>query len=291
MRRKHDTNLAELAGAQHGVVSRAQLLQAGLSNEDVDRRVRAGRLHRIHRGVYAVGHRVLTLHGHWMAAVLACGEGAALSHTTAAAAWDLRRAGGVIHVTVPGRGGRKAPRGVSLHRSPTLSAAEITHYRGIPVTKVARTIIDLARTESVEELERVVDEADRRGLVNFDHLRAARSASLKAVLRHYDPAPTRSEMERRFLRLCRKHGLPRPETNAIVDGYLVDFVWRDRKLIVEVDGYRYHRSPRKFESDREQDVTLSGRGWRTLRFTWRQIHHRDAWVAAAVRTGARLSAE
>jgi very-short-patch-repair endonuclease len=290
MRPKYDT-VASLAADQHGVVSRSQLLQAGLSAETIKRRVRAGRLHAVHRGVYAVGHRVLTLHGHWMAAVLACGEGAALSHTTAAAAWDLCRAGGVIHVTVPGRGGRKAPAGVRLHRSPTLTPAEITQYRGIPVTRVARTIVDLARTESKDELERIVDEADRRNLVDFAALKSARSASLRAVLRAYDPAPTRSEMERRFLRLCRKHGLPRPETNAIVEGYLVDFVWRDRKLIVEVDGYRYHRSPRKFESDREQDVTLSGKGWRTLRFTWRQISHRDGWVAAAVRTGARLSAE
>lgn len=203
----------------------------------------------------------------------------------------MRRAGGTIHVTVPGRGGRKAPRGVRLHRSPTLTAAEITEWRGIPVTRPARTIVDLARTENEDELERIVDEADRRGLVDFNSLWAARSASLKAVLQNYDPAPTRSKLERRFLRLCRDHGLHRPEVNAVIDGYRVDFVWRDPRLIVEVDGYRYHRSPRKFESDREQDVTLSGKGWRTLRFTWRQIKHREAWVAGAVRTGARRIAE
>jgi very-short-patch-repair endonuclease len=290
---QYDTDrvIARLASAQHGVVERSQLLQAGVSAREIQRRCEAERLHRIHRGVYAVGHRVLTLHGHWMAAVLACGAGAALSHTTAAAAWDLRRAGGVIHVTVPGRRGRKAPRGIRLHRSPTLTEADIEHYRGIPVTNVRRTIVDLARTESKDELERIVEEADRRNLVDFAALKFARSASLKAVLRNYDPAPTRSEMERRFLRLCREHDLERPEVNAVIDGYLVDFVWRDARLIVEVDGYRYHRSPRKFESDREQDVTLAGKGWRTLRFTWRQINHRDGWVAAAVRTGARRSAE
>jgi very-short-patch-repair endonuclease len=290
MRRKHDTNLAlaALAADQHGVVTRAQLLRAGFSNEAVDRRVRAQRLHRLYRGVYAVGHRVLTLEGRWMAAVLACGDGAALSHRTAAAAWDLRRAGGVIHVTV--RGSRRAPSGVRLHRSPNLTAAEIAQYRGIPVTSVERTIVDLARTESYEELERIVDLADERGLVDFAALKSARSTSLKAVLRNYDSAPTRSELERRFLRLCRRHGLPMPETNVLVEGYLVDFVWRDLRLIVEVDGYRYHRGPRQFEADRERDVTLSGKGWRTLRFTWRQLEEREAWVVHALRTGAERGA-
>jgi very-short-patch-repair endonuclease len=288
MRAQPDT-LALIAADQHGVVTRSQLLQAGLTNAAITRRAETGRLHRIHLGVYAVGHPVLTREGRWMAAVLACGEGAVLSHRTAAAVWGLQRNEGAIHVTV--RGTRKAPKGVRLHRTRALPAAEITKHRGIPVTNVVRTIVDLARTESQDELERIVDEADRRQLVDFDHLKAARSTSLKAVLRSYDPAPTRSEMERRFRRLCRTHRLPQPETNAIIDGYLVDFVWREQRLIVEVDGYRYHRSPKKFESDREQDVTLGTKGWITRRFTWRQIVRRAPWVANAVRTGARDFAE
>ena len=219
-----------------------------------------------------------------MAAVLACGEGAVLSHVTAAAVWDLRQVGsGAVHVTVPGDPGRRKRAGIRIHRSVTLTGAETATVRGLPVTTVARTIIDLAGTVSEAELERIVDEADRRHLVDFRDLRAARSASLQAVLRAYAPAPTRSELERRFLRLCKKHGIARPEVNALIDGYLVDFLWRDRRLIVEVDGYEYHRSPRKFESDREQDVVLSTRGWRTLRFTWPQVETREAWVAAAVR--------
>jgi hypothetical protein len=125
-----------------------------------------------------------------MAAVLACGEGAVLSHATAAAVWDLQRSGGAIHVTV--RGSRKAPRGIKLHRSATLTAAEIAEYRGIPVTKVARTIVDLSRTVSEDELARIVEEADRRQLVDFRHLKSARCTSLRAVLTSYDPAPTRS---------------------------------------------------------------------------------------------------
>ncbi len=212
-----------------------------------------------------------------MAAVLACGDGAALSHQTAAAAWDLRRAGTTIHVTIPGRAGRKAPQGVRLHRSPTLTAAQVGHFRGIPVTTVARTIIDLSRTLSEDDLETLVDRADDRGLVDFRDLRAARSASLRAVLRAYDPAPTRSALERRFLKLCRDHDIPRPEVNAYIEGYLVDFVWRDRKLIVEVDGYEHHRSRSSFESDRERDVVLSTRGWR-----------RDALHVAAARDARGL---
>jgi very-short-patch-repair endonuclease/predicted transcriptional regulator of viral defense system len=281
MRAKLDT-AAALAADQHGVVTRAQLLQAGLKNAAITRRVDTGRLHVIYRGVYAVGHRVLTLHGHWMAAVLACGPNAALSHTTAAAASDLRQAGGAIHVTIPGRTGRQAPKGIRLHRSPTLTARDVTEIRGIRVTKVARTIIDLARIVSQDELERIVYEADRRGVADFAALRSARSASLQAVLRAYDPAPTRSQLERRFLRLCREHGLPRPEVNAVIDGMEVDFVWRDRRLIVEVDGYAYHRSPAAFEKDRERDVRLAMKGWTTRRFTWRQVDTRARWVAAAI---------
>jgi very-short-patch-repair endonuclease len=281
MRAKLDT-AASIAADQHGIVTRSQLLEAGLKNAAISRRVETGRLHVIHRGVFAVGHTVLTREGRWMAAVLACGKGAALSHTTAAAAWDLRRAGDTIHVTVPGRGGRKAPKGIRLHRSPTLTPRDVTEIRGIRVTRPARTIIDLARTVRQDELERIVDEADRRGLVDFRDLQAARSASLQAVLRAYASAPTRSKLERTFLKLCRDHGIKRPEVNTIIDGYLVDFVWRDRKLIVEVDGYAYHRSPQQFESDRERDVNLGTSGWTTRRFTWRQVETRAGWVAAAI---------
>jgi hypothetical protein len=165
--------------------------------------------------------------------VLACGEGAVLSHQTAASVWDLRHVGsGAIHVTVPGDPGRRKRPGIRIHRSTTLTAADTTRVRGLPVTTPARTIIDLARTLNEHELEAVVDRADDRHLVDFRELRAARSASLQAVLRAYAPGPTRSALERGLLTL-----------------------------------YRYHRSPQKFESDREQDVVLStkqaavGRGY------------------------------
>ena len=187
--------IAGLADAQFGVVSRAQLLSAGLTRNEIDNRIAAQRLRRLWRGVYAVGHRSLRVEGRWMAAVLACGEGAVLSHQTAPAVWELRRVGsGVIHVTVPGDPGRKQREGIRVHRSVTLTERDVTRVRGLPVTTVARTIIDLSRTLSRDELEELVHRADDRGLVDFRDLRAARSASLQAVLQTFDPAPTRSAL-------------------------------------------------------------------------------------------------
>ncbi len=285
-----DLAIATLADAQHGVVARAQLLERGLTARQIERRVAARRLCRLYYGVYAIGHRRLTVDGRWMAAVLAGGPGAVLSHASAAAAWDLRRsASGLIHVTVPSGAGRERRAGLRLHRSATLTSRDVAEVRGVPVTSVARTIIDLSRTLKGRELEALVDRADQRGIVDFAALRAATPASLQAVLRSYAPAATRSELEERFLTLCDDHGIARPETNAHVEGFEVDFVWRDRRLIVEVDGYAYHRSPSTFEDDRERDVRLQIAGWTVLRFTWRQITERTAWVAAAVTRGVGIS--
>jgi very-short-patch-repair endonuclease len=271
-----DRGIAAIAEAQHGVVSRAQLSEMGLSRREIEGHVAAGRLHRLYQGVYAVGHRVLTAEGRWLAAVLSAGRGAVLSHISAAAAWELRPTSSPsIHVTVPGDAGRKRRRGVKVHRSTTLTAKDVTVRKGIPITTPERTIIDLARTLDERALDHILDLADQRRLVDFERL--------KAVLSGYDPAPTRSEMEKRFLKLCDDHGIPRPQTNSRVEGLEVDFVWRDRRLVVEVDGYRYHRSPARFEWDREKDVTLETQGWQVMRFTWRQITRRGKWVAAAIR--------
>jgi very-short-patch-repair endonuclease len=295
MRGKHAIDLAipALAAHQHGVVSRSQLRIAGLHDLSIDRRIAAGRLHPVYRGVFAVGHTELTIEGRWMAAVLASGDGAVLSHTSAAAAWELRPTGtGSIHVTVPGAPGRRRRAGIRLHRSTTLGPDETTTRNGIPVTDPARTLIDLATLLRGRPLEQAVDSAEQLGLVDFaDHAArlAARpsrpgSPALQALLSRYAAGSTvtRSEMEERFLRLCDDNGVPRPETNTIIEGREVDFVWKDARLIVEVDGYRYHRSPSAFEDDRERDVVLAVAGWQTLRFTWAKITERPAWVAAAV---------
>jgi len=287
-----DLSIAALAGAQHGVVSRAHLRSLGLSEDVIDRRVASGRLHVVHRGVYAVGHTVLTIEGRWMAAVLASGDDAVLSHATAAAAWDLRPIGtGAIHITVPGDPGRKRRAGIRVHRSTTLEPHDTTTHRSIPITTPVRTLIDLAATLKGRPLEHSLDVADQRGLVDFAELAeriAARpgrpgSPSLRAVLSLYAAGTfTRSELEERFFALCDHHGLPRPTSNTCIEGEEVDFVWRDARLIVEVDGYRYHRSPSAFEDDRERDVTLTLAGWTVLRFTWAQVTGRPGWVAAAV---------
>jgi very-short-patch-repair endonuclease len=233
--------------------------------------------------VYSVGHRVLTIEGRWMAATLA--TGGVLSHATAAAAWEMRPSGGgAIHVTVPSAGDRARRAGIRLHRSVTLRPEDTTVHRGIPITEPHRTLHDLARTLKGRPLEQAVNRAER--LIDFGRLHHHAPPSLQAVLRRYSTHATRSELEERFLRLCDDHGIPRPETNARIEGYEVDFVWRDQTLIVEVDGYAFHRDPTAFERDRERDATLTTKGWRVLRFTHDQITSRAAWVASALGTGA-----
>jgi Protein of unknown function (DUF559) len=220
-----------------------------------------------------------------MAAVLAAGTDAALSHATAGGAWIIRPlAAGAIHVTVPGDSGRKRRPGIRIHRSRTLTPQDTTTHRGIPITTPARTIIDLAGTLQALPLEQALDQADRRGLIDFAELKARPiPRSLKAILARYTgPTFTRSELEDRFNAICDNHKLPRPASNTIIEGEEVDFAWRKPRLIVEVDGYGYHRSPSRFENDRERDVTLALAGWHVMRFTWTQVTTRPNWVAKAV---------
>ena len=221
-----------------------------------------------------------------MAAVLALGGDAVLSHATAAAAWELRPVGsGATHVTVPSTAGRKRRAGIRLHRSRTLITHETTTVRAIPVTSPVRTLIDLAGTLNGRPLERVLNLADKRRLIDFAALRNRPiPPSLQAVLSLYSAGSTvtRSEMEERFIALCDHHRIPRPKVNTRIENEEVDFVWRDANLIVEVDGYTYHRSPSSFEADRERDVILTLAGWQVMRFTWTQLTTRPAWVALAV---------
>ena len=288
-----DHSIAALAGRRHGVISREQLRGLGLSPAAIDHRVRAGRLHVIHRGVYSVGHRVLTIEGRWIAAVLASGAGAVLSHASAAAAWELRPIGaGAIHVTIPATPGRALRTGIRLHRSKMLALGHSTVHHAIPITTPVRTLVDIAATLKGRQLEQALDRAEQLRLVDFAELAQALAArptrpgspSLQAVLSRYTAGSTvtRSELEERFLALCDDHGLPRPETNTRIKGIEIDFVWRDARLIVEVDGYAYHRSPAAFERDRERDVILTVGGWQVMRFTYAQITRRPAWVAAAI---------
>ncbi len=191
-----DREIATIAGRQYGVVARSQLLALGLSAESIKHRVRAGRLHRLHRGVYAVGHTVLKVEGRWMAATLA--TAGVLSHASAAAAWDLRPlTSGAIHLTVAGDGGRKRRAGLRVHRSRTLGPHDTTTHRGIPITTPARTIIDLASTLSGRPLEQTLDRAEHQRLLDFSELRHRPiPPSLQAVLSLYtagtNPRPAAS---------------------------------------------------------------------------------------------------
>lgn len=283
-----DVRIARIADSQHGVIALAQLAAEGLAPGAVRMRAAAGRLHRVHSGVYAVGRARLGSGGRRMAAVLACGERAVVSHLTAADQLGLvRSASATLHVTVPARSGRRRP-GIVIHRSSTLVRADRIEVDGIPCTSAARTLLDLADTLGPRQLARAVEEAERLKAIDLSALAklirrsAGRAAAprLEAALRDYtDPAPTRGELERAAHALFMRAGLPIPRCNTPVptaEGPLeVDFLWADRRLIVEADSYAWHSSRRAFEWDRRRDQVLRAEGWTVLRVTWRQIK-RDA---------------
>jgi predicted transcriptional regulator of viral defense system len=279
--------LAALARVQHGVVARWQLVEMGWGRGAIAHALKLGRLHRVHPGVYAVGHRRLSLRGHWMAAVLACGPEALLSHVCAGAHWGLvARGRGGIDVTVPGRS-RSGQPGIAIHLVRALDHRDRTRKDGIPVTTVSRTILDLAEVLPGNRLERAVEEADRLHLLHAQELQRVLKRSpgrhglkpLKVVLDAYRlPPDTRSELERRFLELVRGAGLPPPATNVHVVGFEVDAVWLDRKVVVELDGFAYHRTRDAFERDRERDAALQLAGYRAPRLTWRRIETEPAQV-------------
>jgi very-short-patch-repair endonuclease len=275
-----DSIIAELATRQYGVVSRAQLLAAGITDSAITTRIRRFGLHPLHRGVYAVGHTALVPLAREMAAVLACGRGAVVSHRTAAGSvWHLLETiDDLIDITIP-RSNRRRP-GIRVHRSRVLDPEDTQVVRGIPVTSVPRTLVDLAEDSPERELERAVDEGITRRLVTtasitaaVRRLRGRRGASrLQALLkRDTEPAFTRSEAEERLLALIRDSGLPMPQVNAIVGQHTVDFVWRQRRLVVETDGYRFHSTRSAFERDRVRDAELIAGGFRVIRITWRQL--------------------
>lgn len=264
-----------------------------MSPSGVARRVRSGRLHRLHRGVYAVGHIAPSAERRWMAAVLACGRdtpgvsesigavlerwGGAISHRSAAMHWGLLPViDGPVDVSIPGYGGKKRPKGIRTHRSLTLLPADVTLKDGIPVTKPARTISDLRR---------IAGRGPEKGGISHRELRRAiRQAEVQGLpLGSEEGDRTRSDLERDFLRLCRRHQLPMPEVNVRVGKDLVDFLWCDRRLVVETDGYVPHRGKIAFQEDRERDLRLRGLGCTVIRLSERQIDEQPARVAEALR--------
>lgn len=296
-----DAAIAALAVAQHGVVSLTQLVDLGLGARGVSHRVRRGALHRVHRGVFAVGHPLLGREGRFMAAVLACGPGAALSHRSAAALWGLRPSSRLaIEVSTPHGAGRRRD-GIDAHSGATLAARDVATVAAIACTSVARTLLDLADAVDRRGLERALERAEILRLVDMreladvlDRANGRRGAgTLRGVLAttRAGRTLTRSALEERFLAICREASLPRPEVSAWLAEHDVeaDFLWRDAGLIVETDGRATHHTAQAFERDRRRDQRLAVAGWRVIRFTHRRVTEERAGVAstlAALLSGA-----
>jgi very-short-patch-repair endonuclease len=270
------------------VISRSQLVALGVAKDAIRRWVAEERLYRLHRGVYAVGHEALTPKSRFIAAVYACGPGSLLSHRAAGALQGLLSATGVIDVTA--RRGRKSKAGITVHRSRNVHPDDRTEVDGIPVTSVARTLVDLADVLNERQLTRAVHQAEVLKLFDLRAIEAALARvpgrkgrhRLRRVLVAYQPEPhlLRSRAERRVKALCTSYGLPKPQFNASVAGYEVDVYWPEAKLALEFDGAETHQTRFAFHEDRRRDRGLAAEGIQTLRVTWPDL---DAALAAQVR--------
>ena len=286
-----DHAIASLAERQHGVVGLRQLRALGMTDSAVRYRIALGRLHRLHIGVYAVGHLWLSANGRRMAAVLACGPEAVLSHRDAAALWGLRPSSRQRTDVTAGRQMRSRP-GIDVHRVRSLHSDDCTQEQGIPVTTVARTLLDLAEVVRRSDLRRAFEEADRRRTIDLSAVEAlfARSPGrhgLKALRALVGDASTsatdtQSELEAAFLRFCAAHAIPPPATNVHIAVFTVDAVWPGQRLIVELDGYAFHGTRAAFERDRARDAELQRAGYRVVRLTLRRLHREPVAIAASL---------
>jgi hypothetical protein len=292
--------VARIAAKQHGVVSRRQLVAIGMSDRTIGRRIAEGRLHRVHAGVYAVGHPPLTQEARWMAAVIACGQGAVLSHLDAAVLWGFyERLGPRVHVTVKWQ---RSIDGLILHRTRRLDPDETTTRNGIPVTTVARTLVDLSEYLNEDRLLRAMREAEYQRLLDLDSLSAAVERAhgrrrLKplnnAIAQHRPGQLIRGELEHRFAELRRGAGLPEPDTNVPIETargtYILDCYWPEHRLAVELDGRDGHAREMAFESDRRRDAALNAIGLRLLRFTWQRVNYEPDELLADLTAAMNLS--
>lgn len=285
--------LAALATSQHGVVAARQLLQLGFTRRAITIRIESGRLHPVHRGVYAVGHTNMSRKSWWIAAVLAAGPEAVLSHRDAAALWELAElTQPKVEVTLPRLGGRARP-GIRIRRTRRLEDRERALKDGIPVTTVARTLLDLAAIVSRRHLREAYDNAERHDLLDVGELRElvetttgrrGLSAIRRLLARDLESAArSRSALEVEFAIFCRESGLPEPIMNAYVGGYEVDAYWPDSRLVVELDGYEYHRGREAFERDRAKVGDLAELGIEVLPLTHRRLRSAPSRVATTLR--------
>lgn len=294
MGKDRDTRSARawrLAAAQHGILSRRQLLELGYGSRSIEHRIARGRLFPVVRGVYAVGWPALTRERWWMAAVLVGGEGAALGHGSAAALWGIgREATSRIDVSVTRRCELRRPR-MRFRSRPSIDPADVVSERLIPVTSVPRTLVDLATEVGPPALERAVNEADKRGLIDPDALRDQLSRfvgepgvrPLRRLLDKFSFRLSDSELEARFRRIVSAAGLPLPLSKQRVNGFEVDFHWPRLGLVVETDGLRYHRTQATQTRDARRDRAHVTAGMTPLRFTHHEVRYEPARVRATLR--------
>lgn len=292
-----DHRIAQIAAAQRGRVASRQLAAVGISSSAIGRLVAAGRLHPVHRGVFAVGHTARTELGGETAALLAVGGTAVLSHLSAAVLWGLigpNVGDGLIDVTA-GEQHRGSPPGVRVHRTRILTPRDTSTRHGLPVLSPARALLDIGEVVTDRQFELAFDHAI------VDQILSAREISellarthgrrggplLAAQLQRQTTARTftRSQAEERLLDLVRRADLPPPRVNTRIRGYEVDFYWPEERFAIEVDGFRFHRTRRAFEQDRRKDQALNGAGVRTMRVTWRQMEDKPLAVVARMAEG------
>jgi hypothetical protein len=289
-------SLGELARRQWGLVTREQLVERGMSTRGISDWVQGGRLHRLYRGVYAYGHDRLRAEGRWLAAVLACGPGAVLSHSSAAQLWELRHSNStLVDVTVPSRNGRIRRAGIRIHRSGRLAPEEVAESSGIPVTTVARTLLDLADALEMQALRRAVTEAEYRRRFDLTAIDAVVQANPGRRGRKLMTAAvegrlhrTRSPLEDRFLAFLDRWGVEEPESGVWIEGYEVDFIWTRAGLVVELDGVVAHGTRQAINADRLRDRVLWRRGIRTMRLTSEALRDAEAVLADLAQAGVSV---
>jgi very-short-patch-repair endonuclease len=282
-----ETVMGRLAFRQHGVVTRAQLLRVGVTTQQIRDRVRSGALLREHRGVYRVGHRAPSIEARYLAAVLACGEGACLSGRAAAHVLGLLKGHAPApEVTAPLK--RRAA-GIRVRRA-TIDGPDRAIHRGIPITAVPRTLTDLAADLPLDALARACHEAGVRYRTTPAHVGAVlerrprcRGANKLRLVLSGDARVTLSPLERRFLHLLREHAIPLPRTNRPAGAHHVDCRWPERRLIVELDSYRFHHSRHAWEQDRRRERDARARGDELRRYTWADVYEEPGPMLAELR--------
>lgn len=276
--------IRQLAERQHGVVARWQLLEIGLSGELIRNRVEAGSLIPVFQGVFALGHRRISRQGRWLGAVFASGPGAVLSHGSAMELLGMRRSRGDVEVLRHSGGVHRRRSGIRLHQTRSLPDDHVTVENGIPVTTPERALLDMAGRLDARQLERALVEGDKNGCMRWPKLqemvRGWRGKKgirrLRLVALEVDPraADTFAPSEIDFLALCREFGVPLPQVNVLVEGFLVDFYWPAQRLVVESDSYAHHTNRPAFEYDHARTVKLTAAGYEVHRATWRML----AWT-------------